>query len=753
MQFSDKLIEYSGDIPQVIREALGEIIQYYDIPAPKVLLIEDGFIVTPLMVNVEIPTMGTVGDIDIRMKEPILIRFSLNHYPDYAPIVLSDRPDFPKNRLSHLYATYKNDPAKLCLVRGNLNEWFASRRLENFLDVIAEWFSKAANGTLNEDGDEFDPLRLDRYRGYHSYRYARLKEIIEDKITFLPGHTFSCMVTVSYAHKNDGEDAFSFKTEMPVQAANIGPVLESFKIAMRKLKTEGQVIPEIAILVWHPENKVCHTYETELPHTYNSLIAYFLKYHIDIDIILQTLKQNKFISNRRTPIIHAIRRPKKMIGFEGSYEFINFLVNLVFDKKGGIQDTCQVWNQDHIEPFSSNLAHILTGENRNNSTLFIGAGSLGSKIIMHDARSGNSSIGVCDDDIFLQHNLVRHSLFPEEVGNNKAVAIIDKIKLMFETELGRSLIAFPFPISLLPRKIFYMYNTIVDTTASQNVQNHLAQKVIPDNLTVSRCELVDHGKIGLLYIEGKNRNPRLDDLVNLAYFRSLNSRSLARWRKSDAGKEADTLNIGLGCSSISTVMADDVLSQHAAVFSRLLFNEKDRLNIGENGLLFINELSITGIPQTATKFEIVSPFDVYFCKAGSGWQVRMIKRVTERLLTQCRRFKPKETGGVLIGICNYKTKTIHVFDIIQSPSDSKGTTTSFIRGVADLSQKIDTIKERTGGLIGYVGEWHTHPMQLETMSERDKLTVEELRNINRKVPIPTLSLIITNTDLLPFIFQ
>ncbi|MEJ7737039.1 MAG: ThiF family adenylyltransferase [Chitinophagaceae bacterium] len=753
MLFSNRLVQYNGIIPLQIKDAIAEIKQYYNICKLKVLAIDDQFIGIPVVVEVSIPTMGTIAEIDIRPKEPIIIRFNLKLYPEYAPLVLSDRLDFPKNKLSHLYASHKEDPAKLCLVRGNVNEWFAGKRIENFLDATTEWFYKAANGKLNDDGDEFDPLRLDSYTGYHSYRYNRMKGIIEDNVSFLPGHSFACLISMRYANSDQIEKLPNFKSEMPVQAASIDLVLQAIKKAESSLPPESKVIPDIAILVWQGEHKIFENYETELPRNYRSLKNYFHQYSIEIDTILQTLKQHKYVFDKHTPIIHAIKRPKKMIGFDGPYEFINFVVKITTQKKGKIDDSCKVWNQDHIEPFSSDLAQILTNEDRNSSTLFIGAGSLGSKIIMHDARSGKSTIGICDDDNFLQHNLARHTLYADSVGRNKANAIIEEIKQMYETEPRKTLNAYPVSVSLLSDQKIILYNWILDSTASLNVQNWFVLKSFPAEINVARCEVVDKGNVGLLYIEGRNRNPRIDDLINLAYYRALNNRSLAKWRHTDATKEPDTLNIGLGCSSISTVVSDDSISQHAAIFSRLLHNEKDRATLKENGLLFIHSINTIGIPETNTKFEVVPVFDVYPCREGSGWELRLINGLRQRLLKQCKKHKPNETGGILIGICNYKTKTIHVFDTIQAPSDSKSCATSFIRGIAGLPQKVDQIKDSTGGLIGYVGEWHTHPTQLEALSERDKQTVEELRSINQKVPLPTLSLIVTNTDLLPFIFN
>ena len=56
-------------------------------------------------------------------------------------------------------------------------------------------------------------------------------------------------------------------------------------------------------------------------------------------------------------------------------------------------------------------------------------------------------------------------------------------------------------------------------------------------------------------------------------------------------------------------------------------------------------------------------------------------------------------------------------------------------------------------VIGYIGECHTHPMNLETLSGTDLNTIELLKEINKKTPIPTCAIIITQTKILPFIYE
>jgi hypothetical protein len=125
----------------------------------------------------------------------------------------------------------------------------------------------------------------------------------------------------------------------------------------------------------------------------------------------------------------------------------------------------------------------------------------------------------------------------------------------------------------------------------------------------------------------------------------------------------------------------------------------------------------------------------------------------QQLLNQCKKFGKKETGGVLIGVANYKTKVIHVFEIVPEPKGSVGTQVAFTRGITGLPELVNEVKYNTGEIIGYIGEWHTHPMNLESLSGQDMQTIGQLQTINRKTPIPTCAVIVTPSKVIPFVYD
>ena len=184
--------------------------------------------------------------------------------------------------------------------------------------------------------------------------------------------------------------------------------------------------------------------------------------------------------------------------------------------------------------------------------------------------------------------------------------------------------------------------------------------------------------------------------------------------------------------------------------SKILNYEHDRSVNQTNGLINISVISKDGYNTSSENF-LIEPLLVFECQNNSGWEIRMLPVVLKKMKRLAKKFGKNETGGIYIGIANYKTKTIHIFDTIYAPKDSLHSPTYFYRGIKDLPEKVDQIKSITGGMIGYVGEWHTHPMGLDELSTVDKAEAVKLKPMNDKVPIPTFISILSNNKYLPFV--
>ena len=54
-------------------------------------------------------------------------------------------------------------------------------------------------------------------------------------------------------------------------------------------------------------------------------------------------------------------------------------------------------------------------------------------------------------------------------------------------------------------------------------------------------------------------------------------------------------------------------------------------------------------------------------------------------------------------------RIIYVVDATEAPADSQECRNGFLRGLEGLQEEVDSIEEATTGMLGYIGEWHSHP--------------------------------------------
>ena len=171
--------KYSGKLSKEIESAI-EVIRNISTSQDPIIVYNYGIerIAIRIEINIQLPSLGPVNNVDIREMEPILIIFNLQDYPFKTPRVASDRKDFPHKILPHLYAKSKGKPAILCLTRGSSDDWFATQKIESVIIKAKNWFKDAAAGFLVQDNEQFDPIRIENYSGLFTYSYDEFIKII-----------------------------------------------------------------------------------------------------------------------------------------------------------------------------------------------------------------------------------------------------------------------------------------------------------------------------------------------------------------------------------------------------------------------------------------------------------------------------------------------------------------------------------------------------------------------------------------------
>jgi hypothetical protein len=768
-KFSTILSAYEGQLVNpALQESLADLQHYLGGVELPLLACADTHVVLALEVSVELPPLGNYENLDIRDTEPIIIVFSLAHYPTEPPTVYTDRLDFPKDQLAHLYIAQPGLPPAFCLVRGSFSEWYATKRLRDVIVRTSNWLRDAAVGNLTLDSGQYDPLRLEGYCGTTIYPYDQFAAIIEAGAAWEVGQNFA-LILFENISKEDQQPSFRFVKVITPETYH-ATLIEYFK-ALKELladKTFKVRKYHLGYLLWGTSPESYAQYSVNLPHNWEEFQAFCASFGLELAALTHFITQGEQHYNffPELPVICGVRRPKPVIGFSSNIEFINFFLKLTPAdvQEGQITTNPPVRFQAHNEPLTLRKARTISGgfPQLPVATFAVGCGALGSKIVMHLARNGVANLFLLDPDKVSPHNLVRYALQAEAEGANKALALAGAINNIYRHE--------PEPVAYaLPQAGEYIWagksveqlsvvRCILDFTASDGFFVSLVTQPNLTQASISRAVISDQGNLGILSLEGTDRNPRLDDLQLALYAQSKGSPAVAAWLRREraaATSEGTLVSVGVGCNSETTILSDEVISTHAAYVAQVLKAETNRAERQAQGQLFLSRVTYAdNYPTLTTERLLVPKREVLTALNDPSWQIRLCPTVVSSVRLALRRAYPNETGGVFIGQVNYKTKVVHVLDLVLAPPDSQATPVCFFRGIQGLPEAIGRAVEQSGGQLGYVGEWHTHPLGPSAMSGTDHATVHRFKQEFDELPnpLPVFLLIATSDALLPFVY-
>ena len=91
------------------------------------------------------------------------------------------------------------------------------------------------------------------------------------------------------------------------------------------------------------------------------------------------------------------------------------------------------------------------------------------------------------------------------------------------------------------------------------------------------------------------------------------------------------------------------------------------------------------------------------------YTVRLSNACFLKIRKMAQSHSPNEVGTSLVGCYSDNGFEASILDLAPLSSDSKGSRTSFYRGVAGLRKFFTKLRENFSGKRHYVGEWHSHP--------------------------------------------
>lgn len=94
------------------------------------------------------------------------------------------------------------------------------------------------------------------------------------------------------------------------------------------------------------------------------------------------------------------------------------------------------------------------------------------------------------------------------------------------------------------------------------------------------------------------------------------------------------------------------------------------------------------------------------------------------ILSQQKGNHKKECGGIILGSTTNDNRII-VRGIPKATNDKKSSKCSCIIDKLAAQKIINGVFRDTDGMVTYIGEWHTHPVDIPTYSTQDKETIKD----------------------------
>jgi len=771
--------EDTAKLSEVLKTSINELQKIF--PKQKIAPLNwnEHYIAIPLDLEVDLPTRGPIGEVDIRKQEPIFLLLNRETYPYKAPSVYSNRRDFPIERLPHLNPTRPGWPPNFCLHRGSLDNWYAEHTIGDLIKRVEGWLRDAAADRLIRREDGFEETRIPEVSGYAIYELSDLRDYVNaqwQQNNGAAGFSFLWyqMLTNSVNEPLVGIDAYAIRLLAKYGSDGVEEPLELsnkinfyyYEFSPNKAKLERMLF---GLLVWPAYEKICQDYFGYLPDKLQGFEDWAKSLGIPLSDSLKTYLSKNLKIFAGVPVTLVVPRPQYMIRSESNLEILNFILAAGQEhapKEGNWSNDTPVYSLGHRAPLTLRRAKEISShpvDSDQGPLLFVGCGAVGSKMILHLARGGQGKMTLIEHSELSPHHLVRHGLHHQSLGLNKADGIKNTIEGMYYADKESLQIEVikesAENVFLNKKEILQEHNWLIDATASPMIQIMINEITLPATLSCCRCEIADSGKLGFLSIEGSNRNPRFDDLQVTMFDLAIENQPLSQWLRSNQkqreeliGSVLEEIHIGLSCSSETMRLSDEMVSLHAATFANGFRRFSQQKKSAKQGLVQIGIHNAEDDLTFTTRTLKVRPTTILKARNNPGWEVRLKHGLENEMKRYLRQAAPNETGGLLIGLVNIKRQIIYVTRILPAPPDSKGSPYAFIRGTQDVPERILEIQDNTGGLLGYVGEWHTHPAGGPRLSLKDREAVNKIKRNLDKIPLPTHIMLVTNTGLYPFVF-
>nr|VFK57006.1 MAG: ThiF family protein [Candidatus Kentron sp. TUN]VFK59865.1 MAG: ThiF family protein [Candidatus Kentron sp. TUN]VFK64902.1 MAG: ThiF family protein [Candidatus Kentron sp. TUN] len=327
-----------------------------------------------------------------------------------------------------------------------------------------------------------------------------------------------------------------------------------------------------------------------------------------------------------------------------------------------------------------------------------GVGALGGHLADIWSREGWGNWCLVDDDILKPHNIVRHVGKDIHVGCSKAVVVSGFINMNFAPDYSKALGIHAKITDTTNKDVQQAISSaslLVDATTTLEAPRDLS--ILDSTPRAASVFLTPSGASSVLLLEDEKRCMRLLNL-EAQYYRALLNND---WGKKHLEGHFGGIQVGGGCRDVSFVLSNELIHLHAATLAR----QVRILSARPDACIRTWELDDKTGALAAHEVPISEPVSLRI----DEWRIIWDENLRKKLYDIRAEKLPNETGGILLGYFDQKLKSIHVVDALPAPLDSDASTSGFTRGISGLNDALGECALRTANIVGYVGEWHSHP--------------------------------------------
>jgi integrative and conjugative element protein (TIGR02256 family) len=666
-----------------------------------------GFSALHVKLDVEV---GQKSAKPIRPIEPMVISFS--EADQSWPEVYALRLDFPRD-LPHLTCNEPDYPVVgLCISEEVFDEAKVHWTPSGFIRQIQSWLARAAEETLHADDQQLDPVILRRDGELivpHSLMTSADQipvgayQIKDSKVYFLekPEHL---------------EPGSPLKPEFACTRMIAPPRLHGV-LFLQLPRTLKAFIDRLEEYGWETcRADIEAQVEDWLEAGYGSLKPLFL-----VSFPLLRNKDDKeesktyhhwAIASSCTIDTVAIDLGL-LVQAEG---FTGPLIGATSEEKptGG---STPIWHLSPHPTLSPTMAAIFNGLPESLPclrTVVIGVGALGSQVLANTMKAGFLPSHIVDVDRLMPHNLARHELGRESIGLEKAEAM--------RAVAAATLDAEPYPEAIVADILrpgekeaelllaLQAAELVVDLSASVAVSRSLAQDERYGAPRISMF-LNQSGTDLIILAEHKERLIPLDQIEAQYYW------AVATDPQLDGHlQQNERIRYGRSCRDLSGRISQAHVATLSGIASEMMLRATSGHELPHASVWRCNPDSMAVNHAQI----LVEPMET---REAGPWTFHISKTLIRDMAKMRDTKLPNETGGCLVGMWDTESGVIHLVGALPAPPDSKATPTSFTRGVEGQKAEITTISQKTAGMLGYVGEWHSHPRWASTMPSEDDITL------------------------------